>query len=66
MIEQVFNVCQTTIVEDAWSRGQQLSVHGWIYSLFDGRITDLGMTVDNRDALADVYKSSLQRLATRE
>ncbi|MBL8299118.1 MAG: carbonate dehydratase [Rhodanobacteraceae bacterium] len=63
VIEQVTNVCQTTIVEDAWSRGQPLSVHGWIYSLFDGRITDLGMTVETRDQLSSVYQAAVQRLA---
>ncbi len=66
VIEQVFNVCQTTIVEDAWSRGQKLSVHGWIYSLFDGRITDLRMSVKGRDELADAYQSALAGLASRE
>ena len=57
VIEQVFNVCQTTIVDDAWSRGQQLSVHGWIYSLFDGRITLCEKSYDalaGADALAIV------------
>jgi len=66
VIEQVLNVCQTTIVDDAWSRGQPLSVHGWIYSLFDGRITDLGVTVQSRGQLADVYQSALARLAARD
>ncbi|UXI66988.1 carbonate dehydratase [Tahibacter amnicola] len=62
VIEQVLNVCQTTIVEDAWARGQQLSVHGWIYGLLDGRITDLGITVAARDEVPDVYARSVQRL----
>jgi len=66
VIEQVLNVCQTTIVEDAWTRGQPLSVHGWIYSLFDGRITDLGMTVEARGQLSGVYQTALGRLAGRD
>ena len=41
VMEQVANVCQTTIVQDAWARGQDLTVHGWIYGLRDGRIRDL-------------------------
>ncbi len=44
--EQVANVCQTTIVRDAWARGQKLAVHGWIYGLEDGLLRDLGVTMD--------------------
>ena len=43
--EQVVNVCQTTIVQDAWDRGQELSVHGWVYGLQDGLLNDLNITV---------------------
>ncbi|MES2260452.1 MAG: carbonate dehydratase [Pseudomonadota bacterium] len=45
VVEQVVNVCQTTIVQDAWDRGQTLSVHGWVYGLKDGHLHDLEMTV---------------------
>src|SRR5689334_6031172 len=47
VIEQAANVCQTTIVRDAWERGQELSVHGWIYGLKDGLLRDLDMTVSS-------------------
>ncbi|HEX8117919.1 MAG TPA: carbonate dehydratase [Pyrinomonadaceae bacterium] len=43
--EQVSNVCRTTIVQAAWERGQQLSVHGWVYALEDGLLRDLGLCV---------------------
>ena len=56
VIEQVVNVCQTTIVEDAWARGQELSVHGWIYRLDDGLVRDLGMSVASRTELSDCYR----------
>jgi carbonic anhydrase len=46
VIEQVASVSQTTIVRDAWSRGQPLSVHGWIYDIADGLLRDLGVTVE--------------------
>ncbi|MFL5327283.1 MAG: carbonate dehydratase [Gemmataceae bacterium] len=46
VIEQVMNVCQTTVVRDAWARGQDLTVHGWVYDLHDGLLRDLGTTVD--------------------
>jgi carbonic anhydrase len=45
VIEQVVNVCHTTVVREAWARGQELTVHGWIYSLGDGLLRDLGMCV---------------------
>jgi len=47
VIEQVVNICQTTIVQDAWERGQPLTVHGWIYGLQDGLLRDLGLAVSD-------------------
>jgi carbonic anhydrase len=49
VIQQAQNVCDTTIVRDAWARGQTLWVHGWIYSLRDGLLRDLGFTVGGAD-----------------
>ncbi len=62
VIEQVVNVARTTIVRDAWERGQQLAVHGWIYGLADGRLRDLGATVTGLDALARTYHEALGQL----
>ena len=62
MLEQVLHVGQTTIVEDAWQRGQPLSLHALVYGLRDGRLRDLGMTVDHRDQLESAYESALERL----
>ncbi|MET0379744.1 MAG: carbonate dehydratase [Spongiibacteraceae bacterium] len=53
---QVSNVCHTTIVQNAWARGQALEVHGWIYAVGDGLLRDLGMTVNGPDQIADVYR----------
>jgi len=50
VIEQAMNVCQTTIVEDVWARGQQLTVHGVIYSLTDGLLRDLGVSATSLDS----------------
>jgi len=61
VIEQVVNVCQTTMVEDAWARGQPLSVHGWVYSLLDGRVRELGMDISCRDELATAYAGAIGR-----
>ncbi len=63
VIEQTMNVCQTTIVEDAWSRGQALTVHGWVYSLHDGRVRQLGMEASSREAVPTAYAAALARLA---
>ena len=46
VIDQVQNVARTTIIQDAWRRGRRVALHGWVYGLKDGLITDLGMTVD--------------------
>jgi carbonic anhydrase len=62
VIEQVVNVAQTTVVQDAWDRGQNVRVHGWVYSLDDGRINDLGMEVSQHADLAEQYAHALQHL----
>jgi carbonic anhydrase len=56
VIEQVHNVCCTTIVQEAWSRGQGLSVHGWVYRLSDGLLHDLGICVTGQEEVSDVYR----------
>lgn len=56
VIEQVYNVCHTTIVQDAWQRGQSLSVHGWIYGLHDGHLKDLEVCVTGRDEIDVLYR----------
>ena len=61
-LEQVANVCQTTIVRDAWARGQQLAVHGWVYTLRDGRVHDLGLDVAGIDQLEPQYAAALARI----
>ncbi len=61
VIEQVINVCQTTIVQDAWERGQGLTVHSWVYSLEDGIVRDLGMAVSQPDTLMPQFEASLLR-----
>ena len=53
---QVLNVARTPIVQNAWHRGQPLALHGWIYGLADGRLRDLGLTVENPDGLAHAHR----------
>ena len=62
VIEQVQNVCQTTIARDAWERGQELHVHGWIYGIADGLARDLGTTVSDYREATNVYRSALAKL----
>jgi carbonic anhydrase len=59
VIEQVVNVSQTTVVREAWARGQALAVHGWIYKLTDGLLRDLGMCVTAEAELASRHESAL-------
>src|SRR5688572_13881062 len=62
VIEQVANVCQTTIARDAWERGQELTVHGWIYGLGDGLLRDLGITVTGSREARAAYDRALEAL----
>ena len=59
VIEQVGHVCQTTIVEEAWGRGQELTIHGWIYGLQDGLLRDLGISVSAGHQFAAQYAHAL-------
>ena len=59
VIEQVGNVCQTTIVRDAWERGQAVTVHGWIYGLKDGIIRNLGLSVSARAEFEPQYRAAV-------
>ena len=56
VVEQVLNVSRTTIVQSAWSHGQELAVHGWIYRLDDGLLHDLGLSVTNPMELSAAYE----------
>jgi len=56
VVEQVNNLCHTTIVQKAWARGQALAVHGWIYGLDDGLLKDLDVTLSDPTDLAPIYR----------
>src|SRR5450432_1058679 len=62
VIEQVANVCQTTIARDAWERGQELSVHGWVYGLQDGLLRDLNVTVASVEGTVPAYQAAIAAL----
>jgi carbonic anhydrase len=63
VIEQVANVCHTTIARDAWERSQELTVHGWIYGLQDGLLRDLNVTVADFHETLPVYRAAISALS---
>ena len=60
VIEQVINVAQSTVLQDAWLRGQVVALHGWVYGIHDGLLKDMGITVTGNDSLEAVYKAAIQ------
>jgi carbonic anhydrase len=62
-IEQVVNVAQTTVMLDAWGRGQKVTLHGWCYGLKDGLINNLNMSVDSTEGLESLYKAAIAGVA---
>lgn len=62
-IEQALNICQTTVVRDAWARGQPLAVHGWVYALGDGRVRELGMDVASHGDIGPSYEAAVADIA---
>lgn len=65
VLEQSLNVCETTVVEDAWERGQGVEVHGWVYGLHNGLLQDLHMTVGSAAEVAAAYGLAIGALKTR-
>lgn len=61
--EQFQNVCQSHVVRDAWARDQSLSVHGWVYGLKDGLLSELGLSASNSNAADSVYQAALDRMS---
>ncbi|MDR5736926.1 MULTISPECIES: carbonate dehydratase [unclassified Caballeronia] len=61
-IEQTLNVCRTTVVNDAWARGQDLTIHGWTYGVHDGRLRNMGMMISSHEAVDPTYQSCLAAL----
>ena len=60
VIEQVLNVCETTVVQSAWDRGKQVEIHGWVYGIHDGLLKDLNICVRSQEEFAKVYRSVLE------
>jgi carbonic anhydrase len=64
VIEQVANVAHTTVVQDAWARGQAVTLHGWVYGVSDGLLKDLHVSVETGEALVTVYRDAVTAVAS--
>ena len=60
VIEQVVNVCVSTVMTDAWAKGQKVSVHGWAYGVHDGLLHDLHINVDGADSIEPAYRAAIE------
>ena len=65
VIEQVANVSKTSIVSDAWSQGKKVTIHGWIYSMTDGLLSDLDMNISSAEDLKIEYTQTIHRINDR-
>jgi carbonic anhydrase len=65
VLEQARNACQTTIVQDAWARGQEIVVHGWVYGLHNGLLEDLRITVAGSEQVAPAFQKALKAVKQR-
>ena len=61
VIEQVGNVALSTVIQDAWARGQTVAVHGWVYGLKDGLLKDLEVTMDKAENVVAVFAAAFKR-----
>src|SRR5215475_7778413 len=66
VIEQVFHVTETTIVQNAWARQQPLSIHGWIYAISDGLLRDLEVCVTGPDETSRLYETAINNLVLQQ
>jgi carbonic anhydrase len=65
VIEQVVNVAHTTVMQDAWQRGQRIALHGWVYGVSDGLLKDLRVTVGSNEELETAYRDAIESVAAR-
>jgi len=65
VLEQARNACQTTIVQDAWARGQDIVVHGWVYGLHNGLLEDLRVTASSAEQVNPAFQKALRAVKQR-
>jgi carbonic anhydrase len=66
VLEQALNVCRTTVVQDAWKRGQHVAVHGWVYAVSDGLVRDLNFCATGEDDVEAVFRQAVAALPPKE
>ncbi|AKH89931.1 carbonate dehydratase [Edwardsiella tarda] len=66
VIEQVYNLGHSTILQSAWTRGQKVMIHGWVYGLQDGRLHDLDITTTSRESLELRYRNAMAKLLQQQ
>ena len=62
-MQQVVSISQTSVLREAWERGQEVSIHGWCYRLDDGIVHDLGISADCRDEALELYRDGVERMS---
>ncbi|MEH6576003.1 MAG: carbonate dehydratase [Amphritea sp.] len=62
VIEQAYNVCETTVVQDAWTNGQEVTVHGWVYGLNDGLVNDLDFDASRQEEVDEEYRLAISKI----
>ena len=65
VVEQVVTVCVSTVMLDAWGRGQQVRIHGWAFGVHDGLLNDLGMTVRSTESLEAMHQAAVERIRAK-
>jgi carbonic anhydrase len=65
VVEQVVNVCVSTVMTDAWAKGQKVTIHGWAFAVSDGLLQDLHMSVGSADALEPAYRAAIEAVAAK-
>ena len=65
-IEQVLNIAHTTVMQDAWTRGEKVTVHGWCYGLKDGLIKNLNMSISTKTGMYDIYDAAVAGVAAAQ
>lgn len=63
MVEQVYNLGHSTIMQAAWKRGQRVMIHGWIYGINNGLLHDLDISSDSREKMELVYRQAVAKLS---
>ena len=66
VIEQAMNVARSTVLQEAWRRGQSVAVHGWVYRLRDGLVRDLGFSAGRESEVDEQYEMAVRNLASRQ